>query len=213
MNVKQLLAKTYDEVNRMTTAELREALRAVADANNKAIRRMQERGIVSEALIARAKRVGAVTGKGKNTVYHTDSPALLFKRPRGSKQTRSSMMAQLKDAISYAQTETGSLRKLTISEKRFEEKVPGISEYIGYGGDKKQKTTAKRFWNLYHKFKEENPQAAEKGGTDDYLRAAVEIFSGKKNISLRTFLQKMGEAEKRIYELEAEVEDSEFFAI
>ena len=129
------------------------------------------------------------------------------------KQTRQSMMSQLKDAIGYAEAETGSIRKLSKSEKKFEERVPGISEYIGYGGGKKQKTTAKRFWNLYHKFKEENPQAAEKGGTDVYLPAAVETFSGKKNISQRTFLQKMNEAEKRIYELEAEDEDSEFFAI
>lgn len=213
MNVKQILSKTFDEVNRMTTAELREALRAVADVNNKAIRRMQAKGAVSEALIARAKRVGAVTGKGKDAIYHTESPALLFKRPRGAKQTRAAMMAQLKDAIGYAQTETGSLRKLAKSEKRFEEKVPGISEYIGQGGGDQQKETAKRFWNLYHKFKERNPQAAEKGGTDVYLRAAVQIFSNRQNITQRSFLTQMKKAEKRIYELEAQNEDSEFLPI
>lgn len=197
MNLKQALDMTAADVKRLTTPELRKVLKTVVDANNKSIKRLQDRGIITQALISRAERVGA---------EDTASKDLRFRIPRGNKQTRNAMLSQLKDAIGYAQSETGSITRYEKSVARFEEKVPGISKYIN-GTDDKAKARGNRFWRTYNKFKEKNPQIAERGGTDKLLRAAVQIYHGK--ISMKAFDQQLLLKEKELYEAEVQKDEKD----
>lgn len=197
MTVKQILDMTAADVKRLTTPELRKVLKSVVDANNKSIKRLQDRGIITQALISRAERVGAEDIASKD---------LRFRIPRGNKQTRNAMLSQLKDAIGYAQSETGSISRYEKSVARFEEKVPGISKYIN-GTDDRSKVRGKRFWRTYNKFKEKNPQIAERGGTDKLLRAAVQIYHGK--ISMKTFDQQLLLKEKELYEAEVQKDEED----
>lgn len=198
MTVKQILDMTAADVKRLTTPELRKVLKSVVDANNKSIKRLQDRGIITQALISRAERVGA---------EDTASKDLRFRIPRGNKQTRNAMLSQLKDAIGYAQSETGSISRYEKSVARFEEKVPGISKYIN-GTDDRSKARGNRFWKMYNKFKEKNPQMAERGGTDKLLRAAVQTYNGR--ISLKTFTEQLKLKELEMYEADVEEDEEDF---
>lgn len=207
MTLKQVLDMTAEEVNRLNKKQMQAALRSVVDANNKAIRRLQDKGIETEALIARAKRVGSDS---------TSSEALLFKRPRGSKQTLASMRDQFKEAVGYARSKTGRVSGFTASVKAFETEVPGISRYIGQrSGELREE--GKAFWEMYHKFLERNPNARESpGGTNEILGAAVKQFQRyyKGEIKTRTFFSNLKRESKAIYERQMEeLGDEEFFEI
>ena len=207
MTVKQILDMTAEDVSRLNKQQLRAALRSVVDANNKAIRRLQDQGIETEALIARAKRVGADS---------TGSRDLLFTRPRGNKQTVNAMRSQLREAVGYARSKTGRVSGFTASVKSFEREVPGISRYIGQkSGDLRDEGRA--FWEMYHKFLERNPNARESpGGTNDILGAAVKQFQRYYNgeIKTRTFFSNLKRESKAIYERQMEeLGDEEFFEI
>lgn len=207
MTVKQILDMTAEDVSRLNKQQLHAALRSVADANNKAIRRLQDQGIETEALIARAKRVGADS---------TGSEELLFKRPRGNKQTVNAMRSQLREAVGYARSKTGRVSGFTASVKSFEREVPGISRYIGQrSGDLRDE--GKAFWEMYHKFLERNPNARESpGGTNEILGAAVRQFQRYYNgeIKTRTFFSNLKRESKAIYERQMEeLGDEEFFEI
>jgi len=207
MTIKQILDMTAEDVSRLNKQQLRAALRSVVDANNKAIRRLQDKGIETEALIARAKRVGADS---------TGSRDLLFTRPRGNKQTVNAMRSQLREAVGYARSKTGRVSGFTASVKSFEREVPGISRYIGQrSGDLRDE--GKAFWNMYHKFLERNPNARESpGGTNEILGVAVKQFQRyyKGEIKTRTFFSNLKRESKAIYERQMEeLGNEEFFEV